>query len=91
MPYIKKERQDELCSATATIETAGELNFLLTSLVIDYIQRKGLNYQHINDVKGALQGCLAEFDRRVTNPYEDLKIQENGDVYPSQISFKGKY
>jgi len=66
-------------------ETAGELNFALTLLVAEYIQRKGLNYQNINDVMGALEGAKAEFYRRVAAPYEDTKIQQNGDVYPCVI------
>jgi hypothetical protein len=31
---------------------------------------------------GALEQAKDEFRRRVVHPYEDLKIKENGDVYP---------
>jgi hypothetical protein len=39
------------------------------------------SYQSINDVLGALEGAKLEFYRRIAAPYEDTKIQENGDVY----------
>ncbi|WP_439397023.1 DUF6899 family protein [Bradyrhizobium sp. PMVTL-01] len=37
----------------------------------------------MNDVLGALDGAKAEFYRRVAAPYEDAKIADSGDVYPS--------
>jgi hypothetical protein len=39
------------------------------------------DYQAINDCLGALEGAKLELYRRVAAPYEDRKIQENGDVY----------
>lgn len=81
MPYITKDRQRAICMDGSPVDNAGELNFCLTAIIKDYVERKGLSYQSINDVKGALQGALAEFDRRVVAPYEDQKIQDNGDVY----------
>jgi hypothetical protein len=47
----------------------------------DYIKDKGLSYQTLNDVLGALEGCKLELYRRQVAPYEDKKIQANGDVY----------
>lgn len=84
MPYITQERREALVNTLP--ETAGELNFRLTLLVAEYIERKGLNYQHINDVVGALEGAKQEFYRRVAAPYEDMKIKQNGDVYPCAIT-----
>jgi hypothetical protein len=40
----------------------------------------GENYQHFNDVLGALEGAKLELYRRRIAPYEDTKIVENGDV-----------
>ena len=48
---------------------------------IDTIDAKGLRYEHLNAVVGALDSCKAEFQRRVVAPYEDKKAGENGDVY----------
>lgn len=62
-------------------ENAGELNYLMTLIVDEYITKQGLRYNTIAEVVGALNGCLTEFNRRVVGPYEDLKIKENGDCY----------
>jgi hypothetical protein len=97
MPYIKpsdKARLDAgLCSYNEEkrAQTAGELNYLFTTLAIEYLNTKGLNYQNINDVVGALDGAKVEFQRRVVAGYEDKKIAENGDVYPEYLKTKGQY
>jgi len=80
MPYINKEARLELDSGVAS-STAGELNYELTDLIVDYFKANGQNYQAINDIIGALEGAKLEFYRRVAAPYEDQKIKENGDVY----------
>jgi len=78
LPYIKKEDRFE---ATDFPKNAGELNYAITILIQKYLHKNGLNYQHINDIVGALDGAKSEFQRRVVNPYEDKKIKENGDAY----------
>ena len=80
MPYIQPESRDSLIQSREA-QSPGELNFLFTKDVVGYVERKGLSYQTINDVLGALDGARAEFYRRVAAPYEDQKIKENGDVY----------
>ena len=80
MPYITKERRRKLIVREEAPQTAGELNYLLTTLIRDYFERH-LNYQGINDVVGALEGAKLEFYRRIASPYEDDKIKQNGDVY----------
>ena len=80
MPYIEQiDRQ--LLSAGRSPNTAGELNFIFTTIITEYLADHGTNYQNINDIVGALEGAKLEFYRRVAVPYEDLKIKENGDVY----------
>lgn len=96
MPYIKEEDRLELLGALDPFyigeghideipcpSNAGELNYVITVIITEYLKRKGLRYQQINDVVGALEGAKAEFYRRVVVPYEDKKIEENGDVYGS--------
>lgn len=79
MPYIKQDdRIRVLC--TSCPATAGELNFAFTMLLTRYANDKGLSYQTINDIIGALEGAKAEFQRRIVGPYEDKKIKENGDL-----------
>ena len=36
-----------------------------------------------NYIRGAVIGCLLELYRRAAAPYEDGKIKENGEVYPT--------
>lgn len=80
MPYIKEFRREDLAQGRSMMGS-GELNYKITLVIIDYMNAKGLNYQTINDIVGALEGAKAEFYRRVAAPYEDDKIKENGDVY----------
>lgn len=82
MPYIPTADRD---GADLFPNTPGELNFALTKLVITYVEGKGLSYQAINDVLGALEGAKLEFYRRVAVPYENEKIRANGDVYPGDM------
>ena len=60
---------------------SGELNYLITLLIQDYLEYKNESYQTYNDIIGALEGAKLELYRRKIAPYEDKKIKENGDVY----------
>lgn len=79
MPYIKEQEKPGVIN-TLCPDTAGQLNYLLTYIVCNYAFLHP-GYQGINDVVGALEGCKLEFYRRYVAPYEDIKIQQNGDVY----------
>ena len=88
MPYILTAERDKLKSATDAVAavidqntTAGDLNYMISLMARAYIEAKGLRYEHLNAVVGALDSAKAEFQRRVVAPYEDQKIAENGDVY----------
>ena len=81
MPYVKAEQRKGL-DAGRRPEDAGELNYVVTRIIDDYLGRKGgLRYAHLNEVVGALECVKLELYRRVAAPYEDVKITENGDVY----------
>jgi len=81
VPYIDKMRRAMLLQMKDNPpENAGELNFLITHLINNYISFKGEKYQHYNDVIGALEGAKLEIYRRSIAPYEDGKIEENGDI-----------
>lgn len=79
MPYIKQEDRDRVL--TGVIENVGELNFFLSVASQSYLLGRGLSYQSINDVIGAFEAAKQEFYRRVAVPYEDMKKNENGDVF----------
>lgn len=81
MPYIDAERRQTMVVA----ETPGELNYVLTYLVGDYIVRMGRNYTTMNAAMGALECCKLELYRRVISMYENEKILQNGDVYDERI------
>lgn len=80
MPYIPEKRRKEL-GRYGKPENAGELNYRITQVILEYMESRPLNYQRINDILGALDGASREFYDRVARPYEDKKIEENGDVY----------
>ena len=62
-------------------ETPGELNYLITILLKEYIEREGLSYATLNECIGVLECAKLELYRRVAAGYEDQKCEENGDVY----------
>ena len=84
MPYVDQHRRESL-EPDVRPESAGELNFAITSMCAEYIARMGLRYDNINEVVGALECAKLEMYRRVAAPYEDTKIVANGDVYPETI------
>jgi len=80
MPYIVGE---DRFIAAETPTGPGQLNFSITMLIDDYIQRHpdGLRYHVLNEVVGALECAKLELYRRVVAPYEDKAIAKNGDVF----------
>lgn len=83
MPYIEARRRMDFgdLSNCAEPENAGELNFFLTSLVIQYLFRNEESYQKYNEVIGVLECCKQELYRKMISKYEDKKCVENGEVY----------
>lgn len=85
MPYIKQVDRNKfnalvnLLEAT-DIETAGDLNYLLTMVAHRYLNQEPESYSMYNDAIGALEGAKLELYRRHVSPYENEKIKENGDV-----------
>lgn len=85
MPYIIKERRPLIDDTTLhnmhkVLESKGELNYALTRVILAYLKKHGNSYSTQNDIVGALDCAKAEFQRRVMGPYEDRKIEENGDI-----------
>lgn len=80
MPYIMKVDRSRLRVGKPPVNV-GELNYAITMLLLEYISLKGKGYENINAAVGALECAKLEFYRRLAAPYEDTKIEENGDVY----------
>jgi len=81
MPYIKQEFRPLLDVCKRLPDDAGELNYVITTILDQYIKMKGKKYQTLNEVIGVMECAKLELYRRVAAPYEDTKIIENGDVY----------
>lgn len=81
MPYITQhERVDLVGDEPDNPKNCGQLNFVITNLIHNYIENKGLCYYTINEVIGVLSCSQMELYRTVASPYEDKKRSENGSV-----------
>ena len=83
MPYIKPERRPAktLEGLASVIENGGELNYCFTKLCVEFIRRKGESYTRWAECISALEGAKQEIYRRFIVPYEDKKLDENGDIF----------
>ena len=80
MPYIPAVDRERIDRGESPL-TAGELNYAITRLVLDYLKARPVSYHALNEVMGVL-GCVQqELYRRRTAPYEDGKARVNGDVF----------
>ena len=92
MPYIDRaarEKYDKriakLLDAIGADTPAGDLNYIVTRIVSGWLEKRGVNYAALSDVVKVLETAKLEFYRRVAAPYEDGKIEENGDVYDGLV------
>ena len=97
MPYIPQTRRDEINFELLddsrdeggldwTPQNAGDLNFLVTCFIDNYLLKNGTRYANINEMIGALECCRLELYRKIAAPYENLKEVENGAVYQSEVA-----
>lgn len=90
MPYIdKKLRTDidlevrELLARIAEvadrdkIEPDGMVNYVITKMLHAFFTGKYVRYER---GIGCVEAAKLEFYRRAVAPYEDVKVEENGDV-----------
>ena len=88
MPYIKSEEREQYLEGIENLlqilreppleKVSGHLNFIITTIVKRLYHPRYFNY---NRAVGVLEAVKLEFYRRCVTPYEDKKIEENGDVY----------
>lgn len=83
MPYIKMMNRKSLDDHSRKPSNAGELNYMVTRMLDQFLVDNGTNYARLNELVGMLECCKLELVRRILDPYEDTKISnpENGDVY----------
>ncbi len=79
IPYIRPDLRQNLRRVVPT--DAGELNFMLTELVLSFLGKEP-NYERFNAAVGALESSKLELYRRAIAPYEDKAKERNGDVFP---------
>ena len=81
MPYIPLEDRERVLMTGP--ETPGELNYTLIEMLNEYIDASGeeVNYSLFNEIVGVLESVKLEFYRRMVAPYEELKADQNGDVF----------
>ena len=83
MPYIRPGLRTLLDpnKANDLPRVSGELNFVITREVSEWIKRRGLDYGTINAAIGVLECVKLELYRRIAAPYENIQCEQNGDVY----------
>ena len=84
MPYIEPLRRTAIDALMVGLLTeapncsAGDLNYIITRILIETQPQRYADY---NALVGVLECAKLEFYHRLVRPYEDLKLNENGDIY----------
>lgn len=101
MPYIKQEWRDQvdeevsnlcikvnkLISENGDKNLDGILNYCIFTMCMNLYPE---SYHWYNRMIGMMECCKAELYRRVVANYEDVKIEENGDVvFETEIEENG--
>jgi len=81
MPYIAPFRRPQLDALVqlmieADLRANGDLNYILYAFCVRNITP---GYGSYKNFCGELRQCATEIERRLLGPYEDKKIEENGD------------
>jgi len=96
MPYIEEEERKELDTVITEMVSAiynkksgldnpndfsnylGRINYCFSRVIGQLVQKP--SYKKIAMATGVLENIKQEFYRRVASPYENKKINENGDI-----------
>lgn len=71
-PYKQNLTNEEFLSV------CGDINYVFSRIVAGLMGN--ISYSKIAVITGVLENIKQEFYRRAAEPYEDLKIQQNGDI-----------
>ncbi len=84
MPYIKQAKRIQMephLNALAThIENGGDLNYCFSMLCKRFMEMFQESYANYATCVSSLECAKIELYRRHITPYEDKKIEENGDL-----------
>ncbi len=87
MPYIKDSDRREIARGRNPVNV-GELTYLISRVCDTYLNFHEDNYQTRAEITAALENTKLEFYRRIIVPYEDKKIEENGDMWTDGITLR---
>jgi len=83
MPYIPEDEREmfepALAELTDLIRNKGQLNYVITRLLI--LRNANMTYEELSNLRSVLLDVYDEYTRFVLEPYEDTKIEQNGNVY----------
>lgn len=88
MPYIARKDRGQYQQAIGELvrlvpqdrmARPGHMNYII-SLLIQRVYGESMRYADHNEVVGLLNCVQQEFYRRFTAPYEDEKIEQEGDL-----------
>ena len=87
MPYIKAN--DRIKALDNGAEVPGDLAYLIYCLVLDWARKPdgNLSYTKASHAIGVLETVKHEFARKHLDPYEDIKLEENGDVDAAEAKY----
>jgi hypothetical protein len=87
MPYIEPKDREELDEPIRNLAGylagggyEGRLNYAISSLLCLLLESQGKRYATMNGLVGVLECAKQEFYRKAVAPYEDEKIEQNGDL-----------
>jgi len=92
MPYLEQKFRDEVnihgsfertsgyMNSLKPQDFAGCLNYYITKIVKRYLKKNGKRYCVLALIVGTLICTVFELYRKVISPYEDEKIESNGEV-----------
>jgi hypothetical protein len=84
MPYISTLKRLDYANAIEelrNIPNAGHLNFIITSIINNFLEKSSIKYETLNACIGVLECAKLELYRKVAAEYEDTKEIKNGTVY----------
>jgi hypothetical protein len=85
MPYIDKNQRQKYNKVidvigNTTIETKGDLEYLVFSLMQKFMKTREFRYSTLHEVVYAVMHCADEYRRRFLDNREDEARKTNGDI-----------
>ena len=92
MPYIPQKDREMLDIYINNIvallledkeKLSGKFNYVITKIAKDLFRKSNgleLRYNNLNNIVGVLESAKLELYRKLISAYEDVKIEQNGDV-----------